>query len=267
MKSYLNKLVARAHSVAPQTPVRTPASPVPDPFEAMAPLSPTPQPLAAITKQIEVSSDLLPAKDRLAKFLASQPPSVLTSQEHNHPAVESEVAPGMTRSNPQTLPESVVGLSLREQPAAGSVTESQRAKHSQPSKVMGRFSKGLSPVDSPPGLAVSEGAEEQPLLQKADQFMARLKQRVETGDNSSQSSALEAPWLDGPRLQPSAPTAGSASVPTPPTPSLVIGRLTVEVVSPPPTASPAAVRRIVTHHVPVGRSSRHSSARFGLGQL
>src|ERR1035441_9734189 len=143
MKSYLNRLVARARPVAPHTSAWTSVSPTPDLFVATAPMSSTPQPLAAPTHQIEVSSDLPPAKDGATKFSAPRSQTVFPPQNRNLPAAEPEVAPEITRSNPEALPESAGGASLRAQPVTGPVAESRRAKQSQLSKAAERVSKVL----------------------------------------------------------------------------------------------------------------------------
>lgn len=123
-------------------------------------------------------------------------------------------------------------------------------------------------------------ADERALLRAADQFMARLMRRAEApppNPPERESNRRPAPVTTArepgptgaPALRPRTQTPPPA--PPAPEPSVVIGRLTVEVVPPaPPMRPPPMAARTV---VQLARPRTHpqagpgGSARFGLGQL
>jgi hypothetical protein len=117
--------------------------------------------------------------------------------------------------------------------------------------------------------------EQSSLLRKADDFMQRLTEHLrapqsaseEIVEAGSQSQATIAPRQDAaPRLLPARsgepiPERESAR------PSLVIGKLTVEILPPAPPSIAPLQQVVVVRDVQRGGSGIHSSRRFGLGQF
>lgn len=166
------------------------------------------------------------------------------------PAADAPSSPAGARREAMdtTAPLSPVPL-IPNQPAAATVTSSRR--------------------ESPPVLSQDQ------LLRQADEFMGRLAARPlqppsaplpEPAEASSRAPAV-APPSSVFRLQPNDAVRESAP-PPPPAPSVVIGRIHVEV-SPPPSAAPAAAppRSFSRPASSRSRPGVRSSARFGLGQL
>jgi hypothetical protein len=101
--------------------------------------------------------------------------------------------------------------------------------------------------------------EQRQLLRKADLFMERLFNARSASDEERRRElpALTPPLQTRRRIEPDrAP------------PSLVIGKLTVEVTPPaPPATAPAQQQVVVVREGDGSRSSFHSSRRFGLSQF
>ena len=114
------------------------------------------------------------------------------------------------------------------------------------------------------------------LLRKADAFMERLFERREPSDahqdvDSDEERQLtrskrEIPLDQPTRLQPM-PSAPRGPEPAEEPASLVIGKLTVEVVEPAPQPVAPSPRIVVVRGTRNGRTGVPSSQRFGLGQF
>lgn len=110
------------------------------------------------------------------------------------------------------------------------------------------------------------------LLRRADQFMNELLDQREHSDQSSGRKVIEDDSPGTTRLQPNSLPSRTLDRPTrrmsepDDSPSLVIGKLTVEVSSPTPQP-PQSTRVVVVQRGESRSSATPSSRRFGLGQF
>jgi hypothetical protein len=276
MKAYLARLVARAQSPAP--PVVVAPRPASGPFEknpfdqtasfAPRPAAPTAPPFAL---------PITPPAPAREPIPADQPPATGTLAPS--PAAKSVTKP--SAALPITIPPP------RRAPLANKIHQPHPDSFAAafespafPEILTTRPGPGpaekLSPRPEAPVPALSSdpasAAEEARLQRHADTFMARLSPRAEsllaalppssTSPDASSTGGAASPVTPRPL------SVAPAPAPASPGPSVVIGRLSVEVVPPaapvrPAPAARATPRRAASRPLPAPRSS----ARFGLGQL
>ena len=290
MKSYFAKLAARA-TLANAPPPTSTTKPTPDPFETVS----TPD---IPTQSISVSSrpvDRLLETDRSeprgnairslsdpgdvdtrieSEILRPKPTPPVARADHVQPV--SDNAEAESRSNKSETDDQVPRLEPEEraafQPAKEESTLKPRAASVVPAEV--RKSDTTDTLSNVERLEEIQ-SEQVALLRKADAFMNVLFDRgpeaktTETNkDQERTAPAVKREIVREPasRLQPVAKPHPLPEMPAE-QPSLVIGKLTVEVM--PTPRPPTQPRRVVV--VRGGESSRrsfiHSSQRFGLGQF
>ncbi len=287
MKNYFARLVARAAPPRDSAPVARESTRVRDPFEQVA-APEMPGPLPETARETTSSA------------------TVATSPVAYGPAAEKRVLPPVQPAPPATTPEggriwqSELSASPTPEQAGDSpaLAESKRSEpvetttpkliHSVRTAAARSPPHKLKPAETQrPGLPGEHdpdqhfaGAqrEQTMLLRKADAFMNELfedRARFQSGGDLEEESESHQPesllplsqLIENPRLKP-AQAAEATREPDAAQPSLVIGRLTVEVApSIPPPATPRAPIVVVRE---AGRGSRDgipSSQRFGLGQF
>jgi hypothetical protein len=300
MKTYLSRLVARAQP--PAVPVVTASRPAPgpmaeNPFEQTAPFVPTPASPIATTAAPRPAMLAPPGSTNESKHAAIPAPSAVLSEKSTtfrHPLLPPLVAPAATAAVVATasVPLGTVPPPA-DRPRRTSVptTEPMGILKAEVDPVLARATtfreiideKPLPLSDAPVRASASAAsiapAEEARLQELADTFMARLSPRTESLLASISSSAGPPPASTEAPLRGAIPAATTAArfqpatpepvTPPQPAPSVIIGRLSVEVVPasaptrPPPSTSRAVPRRAIYHPLPTPRAL----ARFGLGQL
>lgn len=302
MKSYLARLVARAQSPA------SPGMGIPRPVPAAAaenPLASAPLAPSFVSPRVRSPDEPPPGIHAAAltpapRFPAPTPTPLRGSPRSwptpdSAPASTGAIVPevGRPASSPRRrppvppiAPAKVMLQPHREPvpaPPPATFREILTARPALDETTEKRTTENPFPPSAAPVPALSPvpsaAAEEARLLQLADHFMARLSPRVGSVDASVSSPddpAPTAPVASQARAVPLIPTATPlhpaapvAPLPPPSAPSVVIGRLSVEIVAPAPPArrappgARAAPHRASARSVPAPRSS----ARFGFGQL
>ena len=290
MKSYFAKLAARATLPnAPPAPSR--AIPMNDPFEnvSTAGIPPAPENVSSSEgpktqssesrrPQSTVNTEEIVLSRRRDRELTLESESYAQSATRRPPDVEldhdvTERSRETERADHETPKQSTV---LKLEP-----TQSARPQVKQEDDLASAASAIAADVREPVTSHATEqkdketNAEQTLSLKKADEFMNALFARrtapqAPVSNEEKQQPAQEPQIVtarESPgRLQPAAKPRRPPE-PPPEQPSLVIGKLTVEVVPPP---SPVTPRREVVV-VRTGSNSRpasiHSSQRFGLGQF
>jgi hypothetical protein len=307
MNSYFGRLIARTQGAPWPRPVARPAAthaPLADPFETTG--TPVQSQLAVPRFQAETrpplttridddqpgsQSALVPASRvpgaatvparRPIEQIAPSSPKAVTPNDRITPSPPN--APGrLSMPKAGDLPTPILAGHGAHEPASHQDQGSATAPKVPPQA--GRESAGARDLRSPnpdaegttSGLAVQPESQER-LLRAADNFMARLTHRARSATEPP-SSVRPAPTQTEPaNPEPVPATLAPANVagvrppapPAVPSPTVVIGQLTVEVVPPSPAsrpslAAPRPAPRRVTHRAHPGAGS---SARFGLGQL
>lgn len=294
MKSYFAKLAARA-TLANAPPPPSTTKPTPDPFENVsAPDTPTP------TQSASVSSRSV---DRLLETDRSEPSGNINNTSSSNTTgadvrIESEtLRPKLTppatradyvqsvsdytaeaeerRNKNETQPQGR-RLQFEERTAFEPAQEQSTLKPTPASVVPAEVKKSdttdeLSTVERLEEIQSEQAA----LLRKADAFMNVLFDRGPDARTTEEKRDQERPApVVKPEIvrEPSSrlqPVAKSHQLPELPTeqPSLVIGKLTVEVMPTPPPVAPRRQVVVVRSGESSRRSSIHSSQRFGLGQF
>lgn len=295
MKSYFAKLAARA-TVAniPVAPSRFPGGP--DPFEAVAPEFVRSPP--TIPQPSGVRADAAQPNSRQPVLKTESPISgdVVTIDPRRSDDRETTFQPLRRVQQPTETPSATVQIPSAQE-TVSAPTENPSLRHEQqPTQLIpseNEITTPLSPkfsADLPESEATREPRspgtdaqleeiqrEQSVLLRKADAFMsALLERRSKTTDSSIERQAdferppskAESPHPEIPaRLQPPAPIV-SARDDRSDQPSLVIGKLTVEVMPPPaPPVAPSRQVVIVREGRSVRGAARNSIKRFGLGQF
>lgn len=306
MKGYLSRLVARAQS--PASPAAIAPRPAPGPL-AESPFEPPPPsaphlaaPIMPVVSALSRAAITRPAgAPGLDSAPAPPPPLAPTTNSSTllRPAapIAREPAPRESALMPVAIvppasrrPERIATPPIESakeilRPPASPIPPSDASAFrevipTRPIAAEPNAPDNLSPPSGTPvpasSPAPSPAAGQARLQRLADMFMARLSPRAESVLAAISALPQPAPAATSPdsfsppaatRLQPVAPAP--AQPPPPPAPSVVIGRLSVEVVPPAaparlaPAAPRAARRRAVARPLPAPRSS----ARFGLGQL
>lgn len=292
MKSYFAKLAARA-TVAniPVAPSRFPGSP--DPFEPVAPefvtSSPSiPQPTGVRDNAPEQNArqPVMTTESPMRRDVVRVDPGRSDRDTGSQPLPRLE-QPTLTPPTPVEIPlqreadspTSKDSILRREQES----TEPVRSENKITTPILPNFASELAEVTREPGSPGTDAQleeiqrEQSVLLRKADAFMSALLERPSKTTASSierqadfdrTPSKAEPPRTEIPaRLQPPAPIV-SARDDRSDQPSLVIGKLTVEVMPPPsPPAAPSRQVVIVREGRSVRGAARNSIQRFGLGQF
>lgn len=273
MKRYLARLAERAVLAAPPvTPAAVDAGAVADPFETVAPLeqSPPSAPRAQETQSAPLTPP--PAAQPPMQTAAPQPaPDEHSPAPKLETVVREQIVERTVRAPAPPVPEPP--------PAPAQTRTAEESPFLQPPvpPVLERVvvEPALEAKRNDEKRIVEERREQQQLLRKADAFMGQLLDRRPPAPPPPASPAERAPAMleppierePAPRLQPAQPRPPvQESAPEPP--SLVIGRLTVEVVpSAPAPAPPRAPIVVVRATRGAGRPSFPSSRRFGIGQF
>jgi hypothetical protein len=278
MKSYFAKLAARATLTNVPVSSAGARSKMSDPFEATSlPEHDGPPPAAAgpvfpTDDSNRRSSPQIPAKtiDELrppAERADSNQPAAreTTFVKPPVPALESQSQPRSQEPAPQR--ESATQVMPKTEPApVPAPGRSEESEESGPNAAE-NIDEGLAEVQRAQAV----------LLRKADAFMERILKRrepvttrhqLETEEEKSGTDSNRQPEIVWPaRLQRPPPTP-QISEPLDERPSLVIGRLTVEVMPPSPVpVSPPAPQVVVVRGPREARNAIASSRRFGLGQF
>jgi hypothetical protein len=287
MKNYFAKLVARSAPPHDSTPVARESTKVRDPFEQVAaPVMPEPFPETARETTSSATATTSPvahgpvAEKRALPSLRAAPPattanggrlwqSELSASRTSEQAGDSPPLAASKRSEPvETTPPKLIHP-VRTAAARSPPHELKPAETWRP---------GLSDEHDPDQHFADVQREQTMLLRKADAFMNELfeeRARFQSGGDLEEESESHQPEsllplsqpIENPRLKP-AQAAEATREPDAEQPSLVIGRLTVEVApSVPPPATPRAPIVVVRE---AGRGSHNgisSSQRFGLGQF
>ena len=303
MKSYLAKLADRATQANVQVPSSMHSRKVFDPFEDTSPPQ-SPLPSTEFTKSERMTrehdgfapsqlSQTVQAESNLAHFQPLEKPhpedmersarSLSSPVSHvppsqrmldNEPGAQERIsltAPQVTRqegTNRQANTSRDESLEPDQAPKSATVPETLKRSDEATKRLQGE-----NPFNDEQ-LAQMEG-EQSILLSKADDFMRRLTEhwrspKTASEDNvepGSESMPMTTPHQDeSPRLQPTRsveriPERESAR------PSLVIGKLTVEVLPPTPPSTAPVQQVVVVRGARWGGSNIHSSRRFGLGQF
>jgi hypothetical protein len=295
MKGYFAKLADRA--ALANASVRSPASSAigADPFENAAPLPAAPpsiepgrrmqtlEPLSLLRNNqpqdiepasnqsnIDIPPQLLPDTPAFSEML--QPPSAemnpIAERVVKNPSdfEQREVEP-MTIQRPVLAPDTPLRLQspIQKPPALSQPFTGSDSEEEQPLTQNRAAEERLDDLEQQQAM----------LLRKADAFMGRLlERRQESPDARESETEPEAPSALEPKVQ-LEPSHRAQSVPAPARPSredsdrpsLVIGKLTVEVVPPAPPSNDSKTKVVVTR---TGRSRPGgliSSRRFGLGQF
>lgn len=287
MRSYFARLAARA-SLQPPSPPVSRSSKLFDPFEQVAgpelPLSPAAPPTAPPSPETarpaggarDVDFTGPPAE---AAPAVSIPPSVGPKREAARPTPPS---PGAAEPASEGRPEPVEarfeprkGAPRREEPPAGVQGAVEEELRRAPETPPAGPEDGESEPESEMRLDEMQRRHAE-LLRRADAFMSGLLERRPSsepaGDAGKQPEArpieVSRSAERSERLQPrQAPVAPAVNAEEPP--SLVIGRLTVEVTPPAPATPQPPRERIVVVRGPGsgGRSGPPTSRRFGLSQF
>jgi hypothetical protein len=288
MKRYLARLAERAQTAPPAAnPMVRPATAavVGDPFDVVAPPEP-----------------LVPPPSREAPRTASSepPPSVPRAEPASQSSMRPEPPPSTARTQMSALAaravdnvRSVIPAAIEPTPArkADSRTEPSplQVPPPAPAELPARMPMQSTEAAEPGthevsdradrALAAEQRREQRLLLRKADAFMEQLLEgrttrtpraeapppERERDEPRQPASELRPPSEPLPRLQPARPAMPQASEPAPEPPSLVIGRLTVDIIPAAPALAPPRPRVIVIRGAQAGRSRLPSSRRFGLG--
>jgi hypothetical protein len=299
MKSYFAKLADRATQANPQAPSSVQSRKAFDPFEITSPpQSPLPPIEAARAAGMpgnhssSLASQTVQAENKLPHFHALEKQQFEAAQAAEPPP--SSLASHITSGNLLNAAPGAKDRSLptpeqeaRQEAGIRQANPSTR-EPSQPEKPPESATLQLTPKQSEDAIKPLEGEnsgndgqrahmedEQSSLLRKADDFMQRLTEHLrapqsaseEIVEAGSQSQATIAPRQDAaPRLLPARsgepiPERESAR------PSLVIGKLTVEILPPAPPSIAPLQQVVVVRDVQRGGSGIHSSRRFGLGQF
>jgi len=292
MKSYFAKLAARA-TIAniPVAPSRFPGSP--DPFEAVAPEFGSSPPTIPQASSVRDDAREHNARQPVLKTESPSRGDIVRTNPGRSDDRDTTLQPAPRLQQPtEDAPTTIEIPPPRE--AVSPASEDHRLHREQESTQPVR-SENMITTLSPPKLSLDlpksevtrePGTDEQideiqreqsMLLRKADAFMsALLERRSETANPSiGRQADLEIP--------PSKAEPSHAEIPTrlqPPSPgvrarddrddqpSLVIGKLTVEVMPPPaPPVAPSGQVVIVREGRSVRGAARNSIQRFGLGQF
>jgi hypothetical protein len=296
MKSYFAKLAARATLANVPVSSGAAAPKVSDPFEdtslsqsptpklgaakpnplvgeslESAPQSPLPRTERVRTQSEKVTSTSDQLSNELTTLSPKDPPVTPAlerpDKSHLEPAA-TERRTQLDRQDLELTPQERL-THLIPQPEPSPVPQSTRAseeKEDSNARTTAQTDRRLTEIES----------EQLVLLRKADAFMERLFERREPAVTSQEiesdeerqttRSKREVPIDQPSRLQPM-PSAPRVPEPAEEPASLVIGKLTVEVVppSPAPVARPPQV--VVVRGTRSGRTGLPSSQRFGLGQF
>ena len=293
MKSYFAKLAARA--TLANAPVSSPATTtnLQDPFDDTAPAFSTssPQPVVpesrAADRRVETSSvQVPPMKENDTSQVGTVTSDLrFEATTQTQSAVVQEQTPEKSEFR---IPGESDPLSQRDRQETRSEvrTAVEKSKHVLEPMVVPRErqspvspetnetnAKSESEVD---GQSAEDEREQSVLLQKADAFMKALFERrsEERPDRESAHETKEPAALEGTvrdhavaRLEP-AQVAARPTESSDESPSLVIGKLTVEVMPPaPPPIAPARQVIVVRGDRNARSRSIGSSQRFGLGQF
>jgi len=272
MKRYLARLAERAALATPPLLPVAGTGAVADPFETIAPMESAP--VAARAPETRSAPLNPPVPPPPTRTVAPPPVPVETPIAPKRETVVRERVVETIRPTPPPNAEPP-----RTVPAPRTMDEPPPLQPSSPPSI----ERVLSPA--PPEKAdagetservriVEQQREQQQLLRKADAFMGALLDRRPPAPAEPESRLEETrPALEprierepAPRLQPQ-PQQQRMPEPPPEPPSLVIGKLTVEVVSPAPPAPPQRPRIVVVRGAGAGRPPFPSSRRFGLGQF
>ena len=291
MKSYFAKLAARATLANVPTPSPATSANPHDPFDDTstiidAPSRRTivpemPQSDRVITSPIQTPpmNDTHASQSQMLKSDVCVEPNALHESPRELERVQAKSS--LAKTAEQTTP--VVQHEREPARSDYSISNAKREEVLQPNLVPP--STKASPQDAKPAITsepeisatpAEDEREQSLLLEKADAFMAALLDRrseeSSTRDQNEQGSERPARYefvRESPpaRLQP-APVAARPLESADESPSLVIGKLTVEVLPPPPPPIAPPRHVIVVHG---DRSARthaiRSSQRFGLGQF
>jgi hypothetical protein len=271
MKSYLARLAERATLAAPPATPAAEAGAVADPFETVAPLeqaAPSAPPRAQETRSAPLPPPVAPPPVQTAAPppAPGEPPPApkletvvreriveTTVRPPAPPAVETSPAPAQARA-----PEEPVVLPPPVAPPIERVVTQSTVEEKRIVEERGREDQQL----------------QQQLLRKADAFMGQLLDRRPPAPTpeppAERAPAVLEPRIEresAPRLQPGQPRPPiHESAPEPP--SLVIGRLTVEILPSAPAAAPSRPPIVIVRGARgAGRPSFPSSRRFGIGQF
>jgi hypothetical protein len=293
MKSYFAKLAARA--TLANVPVSSPATTtnLQDPFDDTATVSSTSSPQNALPesraadRHVETSSvQLPPMKENDTSQVGTVTSDLrFEATTQTQSAVVQEPTP---KKSGFPIPGESDSFSQRDHQETRSEVRSavEKSKHVLESTMVPRetqspvspekretSAKSESEVDA---RSAEDEGEQSILLQKADAFMKALFERRseerpdrEAAHDTREPAALEGTFRDQAvaRLEP-APVAARPTESSDESPSLVIGKLTVEVMPPAPPPIAPARQVIVVRGDRNGRSrSIGSSQRFGLGQF
>ena len=293
MKSYFAKLAARA-TLANAPPPPSTTKPAPDPFENVSALDPP-----TSTQSISVSSRPI---DRLLETDRSEPSEINNTSRSDTTGADVRIESGTLRPNPtSSVPRADYVQSVSDNTAEA---EAHRNKSERPPQVLRPEPEGRTAFEPtqeesilrpraasvvPAEVRKSDTtdelisverleniqSEQAALLRKADAFMNVLFDRGPDAKTTEANRDQERPAPvvkreivrePSSRLQPVAKPHQLPELPAE-QPSLVIGKLTVEVMpAPPPVARPRQVI-VVRGGESSRRSSIHSSQRFGLGQF
>ena len=294
MKSYFAKLAARA-TIAniPVAPSRFPGSP--DPFEAVAPEFVTTPPTIPQTSGVRDDA-LQNAGKPVSKAEYPIRGDVLSVDPVRSDLDETGYRPLPRLQKPTEPPPSVVEIPLPSEAVSPTrdQTEDYSLHHesepSQPSHSENEITTAISPkvsLDLPISKVTREPEtaaqleeiqrEQSMLLRKADAFMSALLERRsktvdpsvnQQGDFERPPSKAVRPRTESPARLPPPARAVRARNDADDQPSLVIGKLTVEVMPPPaPRVAPSRQVVIVRESRSVRGATRNSIQRFGLGQF
>ncbi len=287
MKSYFAKLAARATLANAPAPKSVNARRAHDPFEATVTSPDTTH--HSTVWPTSPSSDRLPAERNAVSESSSKTTEL-------RPQTESTVTPTPKSSTivapPSTEPEQPITRATKESELPPrDLFETRKVTHVEPQQISpeAHTSPRLVPTTPSKETEVSQSShddemtdrlvniesEQAVLLRKADSFIASLferrsskREQAESEEDHSQQHATksERPIQTATRLQPPTPQA-RVSEPTDEAPSLVIGKLSVEIV-PAPTPVVTPQRQVVV--IGGGRRTRAgvpSAHRFGFSRF
>jgi hypothetical protein len=302
MTGYFAKLAARATQLAVKAPVGMPSRKVYNPFEDSAP-APGPLPSTEhaenepMTRENEGFAQSLrsrtvqaESRPRRSQTFEQQKPEAGDDSARPRPSTAVQIEPfqrvldsnpggeephpsrplSTTRqetTSPQAHP-SRVGLLDQDQPPESTTVRAtpKRPNEGTQHREAEQPSKDEQPIQM---------EEQSILLSKADDFMRRLTEHWRAPETASRDGfeggseriPTTAPHRDeSPRLHPTRAGEQVAERESP-RPSLVIGKLTVEVLPPAPPSTASGQKVVVVRGARRGGSNILSSRRFGLGQF
>jgi hypothetical protein len=295
MKSYFAKLAARATLANAPTVLPVAASNTHDPFEETSTYDRTVSPAGAAPSEVRSDASVNPTPHRAfsddegVRTRRKESPANV-SEEHDElreTVVTRVEARPIARSSSDLTENSQTQETISRLQPRDSKFESTESTQSAPNDTSEfRLAPPSVSERTVESRAVSEPGndevleemkrEQSALLRKADTFMASLLERRPgvagqepvLKDTSQESISKPASPRAGPtRLQPPPGSPHVREAAQPDQPSLVIGKLTVEVAPPPQPIAPSPQVVVIRESRSTRRAGIPSSQRFGLGQF